>query len=110
MWAGWVGGEGGRARVRSYRAVGPSGGGICRLAFVGAHLGAMGWRGRRSRPSALLRGEEGPLGLRSRLRGREGVGAGEGEAEAGAAGGDGDRSEENTSELQSLMRNSSAVF
>src|SRR3546814_14006486 len=53
-------------------------------------LGAMGWRGRRSRPSALLRGEEGPLGLRSRLRGREGVGAGEGEAEAGAAGGDGD--------------------
>src|SRR3546814_13453147 len=35
-------------------------------------------------------GEEGPLGLRSCLRGREGVGAGEGEAEAGAAGGDGD--------------------
>src|SRR3546814_7731195 len=64
-------------------------------------LGAMGWRGRRSRPSALLRGEEGPLGLRSRLRGREGVGAGEGEAE---------RSEEHTSELQSLMRISYAVF
>src|SRR3546814_20150056 len=30
--------------------------GICRLVFVGAHLGAMGWRGRRSRPSALLQG------------------------------------------------------
>src|SRR3546814_1783789 len=93
-------------------------------------------------------GEEGPLGLRSCLRGREGVGAGEGEAEAGAAGGDGDvfevgavgaaqlagdvqaqagavlgggeegaeplrhdgRSEEHTSELQSLMRISYAVL
>src|SRR3546814_8243129 len=50
------GGEGGRARVRSYRGGGAVGGGICRLVFVGAHLGAMGWRGRRSRPSALLQG------------------------------------------------------
>src|SRR3546814_3341983 len=83
------GGEGGRARVRSYRGGGAVGGGICRLVFVGAHLGAMGWRGRRSRPSALLQG-------------------------GGAVGGRdlpvGFRSEEHTSELQSLMRISYAVF
>src|SRR3546814_5403024 len=73
------GGEGGRARVRSYRGGGAVGGGICRLAFVGAHLGAMRWRGRRSRPSALLRGGEGrrgrdlPVGFCRSALGRDGL-------------------------------------
>src|SRR3546814_18518392 len=50
------GGEGGRARVRSYRGGGAVGGGLCRLVLVGAHLGAMGWRGRRVRPGGLIQG------------------------------------------------------
>src|SRR3546814_5437559 len=65
--------------------------GICRLVFVGAHLGAMGWRGRRSRPSALLQGG-GAVGGR--------------DLPVGFC----RRSEEHTSELQSLMRISYAVF
>src|SRR3546814_3754523 len=53
--------------------------GICRLVFVGAHLGAMGWRGRRSRPSALLQGggavggRDLPVGFCRSALGRDGL-------------------------------------
>src|SRR3546814_9908788 len=87
--------------------------GICRLVFVGAHLGAMGWRGRRSRPSALLQGggavggRDLPVGFCRSALGRDGLA---GKAVAPECAPTGGRSEEHTSELQSLMRISYAVF
>src|SRR3546814_14832985 len=59
------GGEGGRARVRSYRGGGAVGGGICRLAFVGAHLGAMGLAGKAVAPECAPTGAVGPSGAGS---------------------------------------------
>src|SRR3546814_6935051 len=43
------GGEGGRGRGGAYGGGRAAGGGLGRLVCVGAKLGAMGWRGRRSR-------------------------------------------------------------